>query len=37
MTYQQAGRVAVVKRGAGWGFFFSALISRLSSLLGLLV
>ncbi|MEN5015701.1 YniB family protein [Erwinia sp. Eh17-17] len=36
MTYQQAGRVAIVKRIAGWIIFIPALISTLISLLGFL-
>ncbi|QHM70849.1 YniB family protein [Mixta intestinalis] len=34
MTYQQAGRVAIIKRVAGWIIFIPALISTLISLLG---
>ena len=33
MTYQQAGRVAVLKRVAGWIIFIPALLSTLISLL----
>ncbi|NMC25964.1 MAG: hypothetical protein GYA32_19730, partial [Serratia sp.] len=33
MTYQQAGRVAVLKRIAGWVIFIPALLSTLISLL----
>ena len=36
MTYQQAGRVAVIKRIAGWIIFIPALLSTLISLLGFL-
>jgi len=36
MTYQQAGRVAVLKRTAGWIIFILALLSTLISLLGFL-
>ncbi|KAA9001746.1 hypothetical protein FJU30_05490 [Affinibrenneria salicis] len=36
MTYQQAGRVAVVKRIAGWLVFIPALLSTLVSLANLL-
>lgn len=36
MTYQQAGRVAILKRIAGWVIFILALISTLVSLLGFL-
>ncbi|WP_345831387.1 YniB family protein [Erwinia sp. HDF1-3R] len=36
MTYQQAGRVAVLKRIAGWIVFIPALISTLISLMGFL-
>jgi hypothetical protein len=31
MTYQQAGRIAVLKRLAGWVIFIPALISTLVS------
>ncbi len=33
MTYQQAGRIAVLKRILGWVIFIPALISTLISLL----
>lgn len=33
MTYQQAGRIAVLKRIAGWVIFIPALISTLISVL----
>lgn len=33
MTYQQAGRIAVLKRVAGWVIFIPALISTLISVL----
>ena len=33
MTYQQAGRIAVLKRLAGWVIFIPALISTLVSVL----
>ncbi|VDZ83548.1 Uncharacterised protein [Kluyvera intermedia] len=33
MTYQQAGRIAILKRIAGWIIFIPALISTLISLL----
>lgn len=33
MTYQQAGRVAVLKRVAGWVVFIPALLSTMVSLL----
>ncbi len=33
MTYQQAGRIAIIKRIAGWVIFIPALISTLVSLL----
>lgn len=36
MTYQQAGRVAILKRVAGWIIFILALISTLISLMGFL-
>ncbi|WP_075181655.1 YniB family protein [Pantoea sp. 1.19] len=36
MTYQQASRIAVVKRLAGWGLFLIALLSTTVSLLGFL-
>lgn len=36
MTYQHAGRVAVIKRVAGWVIFIPSLISTLISLLGFL-
>ncbi|WP_455819576.1 YniB family protein [Pseudomonas cerasi] len=36
MTYQQAGRVAIIKRIAGWIIFIPALLSTLISLLGFL-
>ncbi len=36
MTYQQAGRVAILKRIAGWIIFIPALISTLISLMGFL-
>ncbi|KAB8307461.1 hypothetical protein EH228_15875 [Erwinia endophytica] len=36
MTYQQAGRVAILKRVAGWIIFIPALISTLISLMGFL-
>lgn len=34
MTYQQAGRIAILKRILGWGIFIPALLSTLVSLLG---
>lgn len=34
MTYQQAGRVAIIKRIVGWIIFIPALLSTLISLLG---
>lgn len=34
MTYQQAGRIAILKRVAGWVVFIPALLSTLISLLG---
>ncbi|WP_343464218.1 YniB family protein [Pantoea sp.] len=34
MTYQQAGRVAILKRVAGWILFIPALLSTLISILG---
>lgn len=33
MTYQQAGRVAVIKRIAGWLVFIPALLSTLISII----
>ena len=33
MTYQQAGRIAVLKRVAGWVIFIPAVISTLISVL----
>lgn len=36
MTYQHAGRVAILKRVAGWIIFIPALISTLISLMGFL-
>ncbi|MCX8960083.1 YniB family protein [Erwinia psidii] len=36
MTYQQAGRIAVLKRVSGWIIFIPALISTLISLMGFL-
>lgn len=36
MTYQQAGRVAIIKRIVGWIIFIPALLSTLISLLGFL-
>ncbi|EXU74065.1 YniB family protein [Erwinia mallotivora] len=36
MTYQQAGRIAILKRSAGWVIFIPALISTLISLMGFL-
>lgn len=36
MTYQHAGRVAILKRVAGWIIFIPALISTLVSLMGFL-
>lgn len=33
MTYQQAGRIAVLKRIAGWVIFIPAVISTLISVL----
>ncbi len=35
MTYQQAGRVAVIKRIAGWLVFIPALLSTLISIINL--
>ena len=34
MTYQQAGRIAILKRVAGWVIFIPALLSTLISILG---
>lgn len=34
MTYQQAGRIAILKRVAGWILFIPALLSTLISILG---
>lgn len=34
MTYQQAGRIAILKRVAGWVVFIPALLSTIISLLG---
>ncbi|WP_312240460.1 YniB family protein [Pantoea sp.] len=34
MTYQQAGRIAILKRVAGWVIFIPALLSTIISLLG---
>ncbi len=36
MTYQQAGRVAVIKRIAGWLVFIPALLSTLISIINCL-
>ncbi|MGK3445190.1 YniB family protein [Escherichia coli] len=37
MTYQQAGRIAVLKRILGWVIFIPALISTLISLLKFMI
>lgn len=34
MTYQQAGRIAILKRILGWVVFIPALLSTLISVLG---
>lgn len=34
MTYQQAGRIAILKRVAGWVIFIPALLSTIISVLG---
>ncbi|MGV8597628.1 YniB family protein, partial [Pseudomonas aeruginosa] len=34
MTYQQAGRLAILKRILGWVVFIPALLSTLTSVLG---
>ncbi|WP_313621429.1 YniB family protein, partial [Pantoea septica] len=34
MTYQQAGRIAILKRVVGWAIFLLALLSTVISVLG---